>query len=147
MSAFQVSSAHIARIIGIADALQCGSPTRAPSPYVDLLGMEVGYTDITPRVFDLLARANADSVNFRYMHEPERCEPVPFVAIPRVSLDTLADVVAAIKVLDCYDYQSCEVPDWRTSAVCQWIERVRAALFRAIPGYLAAYNAAPWSIT
>jgi hypothetical protein len=143
MSAFQVSSAHIARIVGIADALRRGGVNFSPCPYLDLKGTEPGYTDGDRRIFGHLAAANAASVGYRYN---ESVEPVPYVAIPRVSLDSMADVVAAIKVIDCYEYQSCEPPGWEESDVCRWIKELHASLLRAIPGFSRAYDAAPWGV-
>lgn len=144
MTAFQVSPAHIARVIAIADALRCGGINHAPSPYMAINGMEPGYTDTNEAIFGLLARANAASVGYRYS---ESADPVPYEAPQRVRLDTLADIVAAVKVIDCYVYQSCEVPGFASSTVGQWCSQIRETLIRCLPGFAAAYSSAPWSIT
>ena len=50
--------------------------------------------------------------------------------------------VETLKALDCYEYQSCEHPGWRTSEakkVCDWL---RGKLVASLPGY----DEAAWSI-
>lgn len=144
MSAFQVAPAHVARIVAIADALRCGGVNRHPSPYVGFCGMDAGYSDTNPRIFAALAKANADSVGSRYS---EVVEPVPYEEPRSVRLDTATEIIAAIKVLDCYVYQSSEAPGWERSTVGRWCAQLRDVLVRSLPGFEAAYREAAWSLT
>lgn len=46
----------------------------------------------------------------------------------------------ALKAVACYEYQSCEHPEWESSEAAQFCEALRHALINALPGY----EAAPW---
>jgi hypothetical protein len=46
----------------------------------------------------------------------------------------------ALKAISCYEYQSCEHPEWKTSQVRQYCEQLRRALIGCLPGY----ESAPW---
>ena len=59
-------------------------------------------------------------------------------ARPRDRLST----VAALKALDCYEYQSCEHPEWPTSAAFSLCYALRKRLISALPGY----DDAAWEI-
>lgn len=48
--------------------------------------------------------------------------------------------VAAIKMADCLDYQSCEVDNWKHTEAYDLIQAIQGAAHRALPGY----DAAPW---
>lgn len=48
--------------------------------------------------------------------------------------------VEALKLIDCYEYQSCEHPGWRESAARRFCDALRGALITALPGYAEA----PW---
>ena len=52
--------------------------------------------------------------------------------------------VEGLKALDGYVYQSCEHPDWEKSEAYRWVERLRDALIRFLPGYAEADT---WSIS
>jgi hypothetical protein len=41
------------------------------------------------------------------------------------------DRVGLLVALDCYRYQSCEHPGWKTSQAARWVETLLAALHRA----------------
>lgn len=141
-----MSGAHLAHMIGIAATLRIGSPTRQASPYVELGDLTPGYTDDNVHIFARLAFSNA--ANLRYLYGDRAPGPVnQYVLPPTVRLDTLDQVVAAIKVFKCYRYQSSDQPGWADSSTGIWVERVIDALVFAIPGYRRAYDAAPWGIS
>lgn len=160
MSAFQVGSAHLAYLVGVfryADAhrdaptFRTGTnPGRGIVGRQDILGST--WWDLHPNdpagarvMFDRLAEANAYSVGYRY--GGEKPPPVPFPgAAPGITCDNVARVAAAMKALDCYEYQSCEPPTWRESEEYAWCRDLRRWLLHKIPGFASAYNAAPWSI-
>lgn len=48
--------------------------------------------------------------------------------------------VEALKLIDCYEYQSCEHDGWRDSEAKRFCEALRSALIGALPGY----EDAPW---
>lgn len=131
MSAWQCSSEHIARMIGIAGALDFGD-------------YQPGRSDANRRIFDALAMSNA--INLVHLYGGT-VEPVPYKLPPTVSLDTVPEIVAAIKVFDCYVYQSSDFPGWDDSRVAGWCRNVKDQLIRSLPGFRAAYDAAPWGVT
>lgn len=45
------------------------------------------------------------------------------------------DPLAVLKACDCLDYQSCEHPGWDGSEANAFLEALRKAAYRAIPGY------------
>ena len=47
-------------------------------------------------------------------------------------------VVEALKALDCYEYQSCEHPEWETSEAFEFCRAMRNLLIGCLPGYDAA---------
>jgi hypothetical protein len=48
--------------------------------------------------------------------------------------------VEGLKVLDCYEYQSCGHAGWRGSSAQRFCEALRGRLIRSLPGY----EEAPW---
>jgi hypothetical protein len=51
--------------------------------------------------------------------------------------------VEALSALRCFEYQSCECPDWSKSEAHAFCD----ALATAVTGYLPGYRAAPWEWT
>jgi hypothetical protein len=74
-----------------------------------------------------LAAANVASVLYRYRGEwPGHEEHVPAVVEaslnPTVEIGQIAADEARLRTrAECFDYQSCERPDWTVSTVCGWI--------------------------
>jgi hypothetical protein len=52
-------------------------------------------------------------------------------------------IVAAVKAIHCYEYQSCEHPGWDTSEAHQFCRALEGALVRQLPGY----DEASWEVT
>lgn len=50
--------------------------------------------------------------------------------------------IAALKAIDCYEYQSCEFPEWRETCAYAFCDRLRDSLIGDLPGY----EDAPWEI-
>jgi hypothetical protein len=128
MSAFVVDQAHINAIVTWANHFhrQLSSDTMADDP---------------ERLGQLLLDANIASVNYRYAHKPEaQSEPEKFVWRPSRARELTA--VEAIKALQCLDYQSCEVQDWRASREAKIISALKSVAISELPGY----DTAPWSI-
>jgi hypothetical protein len=75
----------------------------------------------------LLWAENVRSVNYRY---DEESEP------PEYKIQTTEAAfraAAVLRVLDCYEYQSCECPDWEKSQAFAWCARLRAAALGRLP--------------
>lgn len=138
MSAHQVTPRHLATLIGIAHALHRAG--------------KHGSTDYTrpenaEDLYTTFAKANADSVAIYYQEE---CEPEPVpeggLEVPVVLLRTLDEIAAAIKAIDGFAYQCDCVDAWEETEVGCWCRDARRALIDMIPGFAAAYRAAPWSL-
>ncbi len=54
----------------------------------------------------------------------------------------MLEPVSALKALACYEYQSCETPDWEQTEAYAYCAALRRALIRVLPGY----DAAPWTV-
>lgn len=57
-------------------------------------------------------------------------------------LPGVVDPVVVLKALSCYEYQSCEHPEWRSSEAWQFCNALRDAMVDKLPGY----EKAPWGI-
>jgi len=57
------------------------------------------------------------------------------------SIGGMLDPVVVLKALQCYEYQSCEHPEWKTSSARQFCEALRKVAIALLPGY----SEAPWS--
>lgn len=91
----------------------------------------------------LLLAENWRSVRFRYPDEPDKDLPST-VGQPDgsyVFTPGAAQVVTALKLLDSWDYQSCETADFKTTPAFKFADTARRALITMLPGY----SDAPWS--
>jgi len=89
--------------------------------------------ETSDQVGAILLAANMESVNYRY--DEHDLEP-----IYRYRPDPVTPV-AALKAIDCYEYQACEPPSWQHSearAICQ---ELRQVAIQSLPGY----HEAPWA--
>lgn len=145
MSAFQVAPAHLVYLIGVMQALP-RQPGADPFTCGTLLP---GIREEAVRIFDTLAAANAAGVYACYEGRYGDVAPMPVpegCTFPTQHLGTVAEIVGAIKAVDCFVYQSCDADGWDRSTVARWMRELREALIRCLPGYEAAYREAPWSI-
>jgi hypothetical protein len=55
--------------------------------------------------------------------------------------------VQVLKAINCYQYQSCEHDEWKSSEAHAFIEALRSAAISALPGYEAAAWGAPGGMT
>jgi hypothetical protein len=148
MSAFVVSQNHIDAIVMAAWLGPNGCERRtwyAPEFYrpngdrqqiTELNVDEIGRT---------LWTENIKSVQYRYAdHE----------AFADLSTDKTADyqldfmktpkrtAAELLSLIHCYEYQSCEHPEWKTSAAKRLCRKLRESLEHYVPGY----DEAPWMI-
>ncbi|GIV21881.1 MAG: hypothetical protein KatS3mg023_3632 [Armatimonadota bacterium] len=93
---------------------------------------ELGQCLLDQNVRSVLYRYNGDeSMIPDYAKQPYRFEPLPF----------RPTIVELLKALDCYEYQSCESPDWEGSSAYRIVQSIRRHIIRCLPGY----DEAPWS--
>jgi hypothetical protein len=129
-----VSEKHLAAIVYL--ARECGRHMRGVCS-IDDGGVAL---------YKMFAQENADSVEARY-DEPTEPVPVPErLVLPAIPLRTVADVAAAIKLVDCYEYQTNDAPDYEESDAASWCRNMRRELMQRIPGFCDAYMNASWSI-
>ena len=84
-----------------------------------------------------LVAENRKSVNHRY-EEDEWEEPYVFTQYAGTF-----NAVAILAAISCYEYQSCEHPEWKTSEAHDFCEALRRKMIRMLPGY----DKAPWEVT
>ena len=81
----------------------------------------------------ILAEQNRRSVNYRY--QELHTEPPILLTRQEMAQGGLIPDMAVFMALRCYEYQSCETPDWTTTTaerLCRWIKD--RAITR-LPGY------------
>lgn len=106
-------------------------------------------------VAEILARANLASVSYRYedLSDPDKAAE-GFLGMTADAYVTECkrqalwhpkpiSNVAAYKMAQCLDYQSCEVPNWLGSEAERLIDGIKDTAVRSMPGY----DEAPWELT
>jgi hypothetical protein len=137
MSAFCVDPEHINAMLTAAFSLVGHQSVRAW--HASGVRYELTYANATA-VGQMLILANEASVAYRYTEEAESATPLYLYRPVPVSM---LDQTTALKLVACYEYQSCERPDWDGSEAqgfCRWL---RHNIIAALPGY----DAAPWHWT
>lgn len=148
MSAFIVSTDHIDYLVTAAAEAGIGGggvywhdPAQGQTERVD-------YTNASEIGARLLA-ANIASVAYRYDTIPAG-ESLPG-PVPNPTPDeyefspfhvTAIDPVQVLKACDCYEYQSCERPEWLGSPAWRFVDALRGAYI----GRLKGYDGARWEI-
>lgn len=141
MSAWIVSKAHIDALVNA--------------------GIRYGITTVADvhETGQMLWRENHRSINYRY----DKRGRTPQYRFTGTEMPLHPIVI--LKLLHCFEYQSCERPDWEKSQACRWVARLEAALQAneqvdmtplparyssdgTEPAYLGSsiYNDAPWAI-
>ena len=136
MSAFIVDPEHIHVLIWAGLRHHRGWELRWYYDNPTRVGVLTG--DTVDTVGQMLLDANTASVNARYREDTEAGD-----YRWRTPRSTGWTPVEVIKALQCYIYQSCEVPDWDGSQAERFCDSLLDALISALPGYAAA----PWTIT
>lgn len=160
MSAFIVGKPHIDALVHAAAAHRVGEHHSGMSWYhftvtddqgwpADMRRYEVGYSDQESQdeCGRMLWAENLRSIEYRY---PDTIDnqmypgPGGFLGWPDVEqytckgLRQAPDPVAILKAIECYEYQSCEHPGWRTSNAQAFCENLRRKMIVALPGYREA---------
>ena len=157
MSAFMVCDTHIDALItaGLemvgSHTLRWMAPAEVPAEGTHQRGEPWGPTAIEEyqrrkreltretagRVGAMLLAENALSVQHRYdSDEPE--EPYLCTRFSRPLTP-----VQVLKAIDCFEYQSCEHPEWKDSEAHAFCQALRGAMIDRLPGY----DEADWEIT
>jgi hypothetical protein len=132
MSAFVVGNDHIAAMTELA----VGRGASTDAVYWDEKGDGVCkriQREDFDRIGQLLLDENVRSVNYRYKAD----DVGVFVDPPYLQGPT---AVEGLSMVVCYQYQSCETPDWEQSAAYRLCEAIIHKLIRHLPGY----DDAPW---
>jgi len=125
MSAFVCNRQHIAAIV---------------RHYV--LVQKYAKIDAVAAANELMA-ANVASVNYHYRHNPAaQADAEPPFTEREIQRAPVLTGVSVLKQLQCLDYQSCEVDDWRDSNPRRLMDEIEHATIQALPGY----DEAPWGI-
>ncbi|GAC1312051.1 MAG: hypothetical protein NVSMB19_26390 [Vulcanimicrobiaceae bacterium] len=124
MSAFLCSNQHISAI------LYAFARADRYTKHDDQALTEMGVT---------LLDANAASVAYRYPRDVG--EAKPFKLARSLRLEPLTPV-AALKLCQSLNYQSCERDDWAESPARKLLSRIESALVSNLPGY----EEAKWAI-
>ena len=86
-----------------------------------------------------------NSVHYRYQDDtivslPGRTNAqwlIPFECKPFVKIPTK---IVALSIINCYEYQSCEHPEWKDSLAKSFCQALKEITIRELPGY----DNAPW---
>ena len=148
MSAFMVSKEHIDLLVSVIVQGPRGvSPRSFHAPYFN--GSTVG-PEMANDIGDMLVRENLSSIHSRYPDTIDRPEDTPgpieqywMTPYEYTEHHYRMTVVEALSAIACYEYQSCEHPEWDKSEARQYCESLRRSLVGCIPGY----QDAPWEWT
>ena len=136
MSAFIVSDAHIDYLVSAAFAWRRE------------VNNDLYEQAEQNRLASMLKWANKVSVDYRYegskVYSPEEIASVD--RVPRLTYALkgrgVLEMSKILKAIDCFEYQSCEIPEWEASPAFKFCERLRSAVISSLPGY----EDAPWGI-
>lgn len=146
MSAFVVSKEHIDLIVHAVLYPPVEDIPTVQSFRADIAGIvarnskhDLGFATNLGR---LLIEQNVRSVLYRHRGDysmiPEYANNYSFTPLP--FQPTHAEIM---KALHCYEYQSCETPDWDLTPAYAIVERIGWFLSHTLPGY----EEAPWEWT
>jgi hypothetical protein len=94
--------------------------------------------DNPTKVGAMLLAANQSSVNLLY---GERAGTEPGYRFRRLA--GVPNPVIVLKAIACFEYQSCEHPEWATSQARQFCQELRDRSIDRLPGY----EQVPWALT
>lgn len=148
MSAYMVSKEHIDALVATAvygptdNARPAGyGQTRWYAIYFDNPSRRLDYESASI-AGEILVKENLSSIHTRYPdtltnpdNTPGPCEQywLTEYAFPRDA--KRLTTIQALKALACYEYQSCEHPEWSTSEAHSLCDRMRHNLIGCLPGY------------
>lgn len=103
------------------------------------------------RVGQMLWDENVRSVSYRYPDDkptelPGPCDDVPLYG-DHVAWQGEVRPVQVLKSISCFEYQSCEHPEWKTSEAFAFCRALESAAIYALDGYDDAAWGAPEAVT
>lgn len=87
----------------------------------------------------VLTAVNVASVNYRYREN----EKPPAYNFRHFRMGSLGSPVQVLTACDCYDYQSCELPEYGQTFALEIINTIRNHAITRLPGY----DSALWEVT
>ena len=120
MSCFIVSNDHIGYLVNLGHQLDIRGVTVGDSYQSLALYDEHDRRYVTA---ELLA-ANRTSVATRYNEPVGPVTDIPTIANPTLRLVNLAQFAQALQWVRCYQYQSCDDPNWTTTFAYHYTERL-----------------------
>lgn len=150
MSAFIVSATHVDVLLSVAlhgSSDSAGSSREWSPPHLEEPGRPLSAVTCSVLGAALLAECIA-AVSRGNPGCPMRELPGPWpMPIPEqyefTDFGPCANVAEACKAIDCFEYQSCDHPEWAQSLARRFCDRLRRALIAA----LAGHEEAPWEWT
>ncbi len=165
MSAWIVFPIHISYLVACALEL-------APDGFLSFGDGQVLTPHTKDEIGQLLMDENVRSVSYRYDRDTFEALPGPIDKTGireyrHINLDLDLDPIVLLKQLDCYEYQTCECPDWKQTDAHAFCVVVRAlaearllpalrrlkqsrwsSSLQSVPAYrnTDAYEDAPWGI-
>ena len=120
MSCFILSNDHIGYLVNLGHQLDIRGITIGDSYQSLALYDEHDRRYVTA---ELLA-ANRTSVATRYSEQVDPVTDVPEIRLPEVPFNNLAQFAQAMQWVRCYQYQSCDDPNWNTTFAYHYTERL-----------------------
>ena len=136
MSAFMCSNAHISAMVRYAAVKD-----RFGAMTYSYKGVRLAVAGEQERVFLMLAKANADSVNDRYAHN-EAAQVNDLDGVVYNAGQPVPKALTVIKLAHCFDYQACELDDYDDSEAKAFTQALVDHATRKLPGY----DAEPWGL-
>ena len=131
MSAFTLSNKHITAMLSMSGPRYPGD---GASYYWN--NEAHAFNGHAQEIGQKLVDQNWRSVNYRY----DENEPAPRYAYEHPAMQVTP--VQVIKACNCYNYQSCETPDWPETEAYAIMRALRERAINSLPGY----KDAKWSI-
>ncbi len=151
MSAFMVSKTHIDLMVRLAIWGPSGVEVRPDKawyrPYFGNPSRKAE-PETANELGEIFVKENLSSIHYRYPDTIENPDATPGPIEqywlteyeyddPQIDLTIVEDFC----LLDCYEYQSCEHPEWRDSEAFKLVDSIRGSLIHRLPGY----DQVPWS--
>jgi hypothetical protein len=120
VSSFIVDIDHVGYLVNLGQQL-------------DIRGVTIGDTYQTLALYDEhdrryvtaeLIAANRTSVATRYNEPVNPVGDVPEIRSPRMAFNNLAQFAQALQWVRCYQYQSCDDPNWTTTFAYHYTQRL-----------------------
>ena len=124
MSCFILTNDHIGYLVNLGYQLDIRGVTVGDSYQSLALYDEHDRRYVTAE----LLTANRTSVASRYNEPVDPVTDVPEVRLPQVSFKNLAQYAQALQWVRCFQYQSCDDPNWTSTFAYHYTQRLLAEL-------------------